>query len=117
MPGFEFPLQLCVSPPNSSNPSTIATDTAALPPDSPGCCQIEDHPGPEEHAVALEAEPDRDPGQRRLDDEPAERAGNWRQAHQGVERQWHDRRIGEHLRVVDIHTAHELEYLGPPTDE
>lgn len=37
--------------------------------------------------------------------------------HQGVERQWHDRRIGEHLRVVDIHTADELEYLGPPTDE
>ena len=65
----------------------------------------------------LEAEPDRDPRQRRLDDEPAERAGNWRQAHQGVERQWHDRRIGEHLRVVDIHTADELEYLGPPTDE
>ena len=44
-------------------------------------------------------------------------AGNWRQAHQGVERQRHDRRIGEHLRVVDIHTADELEYLGPPTDE
>ncbi len=64
-----------------------------------------------------EAEPGRGRRQRGLETEPAERAGDFRQRHERVERDRHDRRVGKHHLVVDVDPSPELEHLGPPSDE